>query len=390
MIIPAANRLSEVKEYYFATKLREIRKRNAQGENIINLGIGNPDLSPSESTIKALIQSAVEPANHGYQPYKGIPHLRKAYADWYMNSFGVELNPESEILPLMGSKEGIMHISMAFLNQGDQVLVPNPGYPTYTSVSDLLGAEIISYNLNEEGGWQPNFDQLEAMDLRRVKIMWVNYPHMPTGAPAKKETFEKLVAFGKKHQILICHDNPYSLVLNPYPMSLLGVEGAKDVVLELNSLSKSHNMAGWRMGMLAAAPAYVETVLRVKSNMDSGMFLPMQQAAVEALSNSYNWHSDRNTVYAERRELVYKILDQLDCAYNKEHVGMFVWARIPESIQSGKEYSDLLLNQARVFITPGFIFGSEGDKYIRISLCSPLKNLEEALARIQKMSVPQL
>jgi len=254
----------------------------------------------------------------------------------------------------------------------------------------LVGAEIIPYELSEKNDWQPNFEELEHLDLSKVKIMWVNYPHMPTGAPAKRETFERLVAFGRKHQILICHDNPYSLVLNPYPMSILGVEGAKDVVIELNSLSKSHNMAGWRMGVLTAAPEYVQTVLRVKSNMDSGMFLPMQLAAVEALQNSYGWHEERNHLYAERREIVYRILDQLDAVYNKEHVGMFVWAKVPSHVAGGKEYSDLLLNQARVFVTPGFIFESQGDQYIRISLCSSTKNLEEALSRISSLSVPQI
>jgi len=390
MIIPVAHRLDEVKEYYFATKLREIRSRNAQGENIINLGIGNPDLSPSEATIKALIQSVVEPGNHGYQAYKGIPQLREAYGEYYLNTYGVNLDAEAEILPLMGSKEGIMHISMAFLNPGDQVLVPNPGYPTYSSVAKLLGAERIPYHLNEASGWQPDFDHLESMDLSKVKIMWVNYPHMPTGAPASKETFLKLVEFGRRNHILICHDNPYSLILNPYPMSLLGVEGAREVVLELNSLSKSHNMAGWRMGMLAAAPEYIQTVMRVKSNMDSGMFLPMQQAAAQALQNTYQWHRDQNQTYACRRRLVYEMLDLLGCTYNTDHVGMFIWARIPDHISQGEWLSEYLLNQARVFVAPGFIFGSEGERYIRFSLCASQKSLEQALGRIASLSVPQI
>ncbi|MCI4667399.1 MAG: aminotransferase class I/II-fold pyridoxal phosphate-dependent enzyme [Bacteroidia bacterium] len=390
MIIPASNRLKEVKEYYFATKLREIRHRNAQGENIINLGIGNPDLPPPDSAIKALLQAAVEPGNHGYQAYKGIPQLRKAFSSWYFSSYGVGLDADNEILPLMGSKEGIMHISMAFLNPGDQVLIPNPGYPTYSSVSDLMGAESIPYELSAENDWQPDFDKLERMDLSGVKIMWVSYPHMPTGAPAKKETFEKLVAFGRKHKILICHDNPYSFILNPYPMSILSVAGAKEVVLELNSLSKSHHMAGWRLGVLSGAEDYINTVLRVKSNMDSGMFLPVQLAAANALENGYQWHKEQNEIYAKRRETVYQILDLLGCEYSREHVGMFVWARVPQAVSGGEEFSEWLLNGARVFAAPGFIFGSQGSHYIRFSLCASIKLLEEALMRIKRLSVPQI
>lgn len=382
MIIHPSDRLEHIREYYFAGKLRELRSRMAAGEDIINLGIGNPDLMPSEETIKSLIKHAVEPDNHGYQPYKGIPRLRQGFSLWYHNTYGVELDPETEILPLMGSKEGIMHISMAFLNPGDEVLIPNPGYPTYVSNTRLAGGIPVFYELNDANGWMPDFDALRAKDLSKVKIMWVNYPHMPTGTAGTKELFEKLVAFGKEQKILICHDNPYSLVLNPEPKSILAAEGAKEVVVELNSLSKSHNMAGWRVGMVAGRQDYIETILRVKSNMDSGMFLPLQEAAATALANSYEWHDERNQEFSVRRKIIEKLLDALGCFYRKDQVGMFVWAKIPAGEESGEAFSDKILNSCSVFLTPGFIFGSQGDQYIRASLCMPRNRLQEALTRI--------
>lgn len=382
MIISPANRLDHVQEYYFARKLRELRNRMAQGEDIINLGIGSPDLSPSDPTLKSLIQHAIEPSNHGYQPYKGIAPLREAFGDWYHRTYGVELDPEQEILPLMGSKEGIMHVSMAFLNPGDQVLVPNPGYPTYSSVAKLLGAEVLSYDLTEQTKWYPDFAALDNMDLSRVKMMWVNYPHMPTGTAGSQALFAQLIAFGKKHQILICHDNPYSMVLNPEPMSLLAVPGAKEVAIELNSLSKSHNMAGWRMGVVVGGVDYINTILQVKSNFDSGMFLPLQQAAVTALGNSGAWHHEQNETYRFRRRIAKRILEALGCTFDPNQVGMFVWARIPATEENSEAFSERILNETSIFITPGFIFGSQGEGYVRISLCTSKARLQESLTRI--------
>ncbi|MEM6804596.1 MAG: aminotransferase class I/II-fold pyridoxal phosphate-dependent enzyme [Bacteroidota bacterium] len=383
MIIPEANRLESVKEYYFSKKLREIRNRVAAGEDIINLGIGNPDMAPSDATLKTLVREAIEPAKHGYQPYKGTPQLRYAFANWYENTYRVQLNAESEILPLMGSKEGIMHISMAFLNPGDQVLVPNPGYPAYSSAARIAGAEILPYSLRAENNWYPDLEELEEQDLSKVKIMWINYPHMPTGSKASDELFERLIAFAQKHQILLCHDNPYSLVLNPDPKSILAYEGAKHVAIELNSLSKSHNMAGWRIGLVTGAEAYLQAILKVKSNMDSGMFLPLQEAAVSALANPYSWHGERNEEYQKRRLLAFDMLDELNCSYDKDQAGMFVWARIPNAEKSGEDFSEKILNGIHVFITPGFIFGDQGHRYIRISLCTPLNKLTLALNRIK-------
>ncbi len=385
MIISPAQRLADVKEYYFARKLREIRSRMASGEAIINLGIGNPDMMPSEETIKELISRAVEPGNHGYQPYKGIPQLRNGFAEWYLSTYGVKLDPEQEILPLMGSKEGIMHISMAFLNPGDEVLLPNPGYPTYSSISNLVGAGRRYYDLTGERGWLPDLEALAQTDLSRVKIMWINYPHMPTGALASKEQLQEMVDFAREHQILLCHDNPYSLVLNPNPQSILALEGASEVAIELNSLSKSHNMAGWRVGMVAGAPEYIETILKVKSNMDSGMFMPMQAAAAKALANSYQWHHERNEVYAERQLLAEKLLATLGCEFEPNQAGMFVWAKVPDTWAGGEELSEWLLNEASVFLAPGFIFGSNGEGYIRASLCAPTVQLEEAVERVEKL-----
>ena len=382
MIIEPAERLGSVQEYYFAQKLRELRERMDRGEDIINLGIGNPDLPPAEEAVKSLIAASVEPGNHGYQSYQGIPALRNGLANWYQNTYGVSLNPQSEILPLMGSKEGIMHISMAFLNPGDQVLIPNPGYPTYSSVTRLVQAEPLFYPLVEEKGWKPDLEALGQQDLSRVKLMWINYPHMPTGATATVEDFQALVDFARKHRILLCHDNPYSLILNPNPLSVFSAEGAKEVAVELNSLSKSHNMAGWRIGMVGGAKEYLDTILRVKSNMDSGMFMPLQEAAAAALASPYSWHRSRNDVYADRKQVALALLDELGCSYQPDQCGMFVWAKTPDA-RSGFIFSDQILNETHVFITPGGIFGSEGDPYIRISLCTPRHRLVQALERIQ-------
>jgi len=383
MITPA-DRISEVKEYYFSVKLKEIEKMRQAGIDVINLGIGNPDMPPAPEVLETLNRQASSPDNHGYQSYVGIPELRSAFAGWYKKYYNVSLNPGSEILPLIGSKEGIMHISMAFLNPGDGVLVPNPGYPTYSSVSKLVGAKIINYNLSENNGWLPDFEELEKQDLSSVKLMWINYPNMPTGANAAPGFFEKVIEFGKKHNILICNDNPYSFILNDKQRSILQVEGAKETALELNSLSKSHNMAGWRVGMVASSAEIISYILRVKSNMDSGMFKPLQLAAVKALELDSTWYESVNKQYLERRKLVWKIMDTLECSYDKNQTGMFVWAKISDKQKNGKELSDEILTKSHVFITPGFIFGDMGDKYIRISLCTNEKLLTEALNRIKK------
>ncbi len=380
--IKPANRLNNVSEYYFSTKLREIAEMNANGKNVLNLGIGNPDLPPSAETIRTLCNEAQKPNVHGYQSYVGIPELREGFAKWYKRWYNVELNPITEIQPLIGSKEGILHITLAFVNPGDSVLVPNPGYPTYQSVSRLAEANVISYDLVEENDWQPDFEALEKMDLSNVKLMWTNYPNMPTGTNATKELFEKLVAFGKKHGIVICNDNPYSFILNKNKMSILSVDGAKDICIELNSMSKSHNMAGWRMAMLASNAQFIKWVLNVKSNVDSGMYKPMMTAAAEALKNSDKWHDEMNKVYANRRELAYRIMDKLECKYDKNQVGMFIWAKIPNKWKDAGELADKILYENNVFITPGFIFGSNGERYLRISLCSPESMLEEALRRL--------
>ena len=384
--IKPANRLNTVSEYYFSKKLREIDEMNKDGKNVISLGIGKPDLPPSESTIKALNEESLKPDVHGYQSYIGIPELRKGFADWYQKWFGVDLNPANEIQPLFGSKEGILHISLAFLNPGDSVLVPNPGYPTYMSVSRLAEANVISYDLDENNGWQPDFEALEKLDLANVKLMWVNYPNMPTGAPATKELFDKLVAFGKKHSIVICNDNPYSFILNENRLSLLAAEGAKDICIELNSMSKSHNMSGWRMGLVASNPQFIEWILRVKSNIDSGMFRPMMVAAVEALKNTEEWHREKNIeVYAKRRVIAEKIMQQMGCTFDPKQVGMFLWGKIPDQYKDAGELADKVLYNAHVFVTPGFIFGDKGNRYVRLSLCATEKMLEESLERISKV-----
>ncbi len=384
-MIKPADRISEVKEYYFSVKLKEIDRMRKSGLDVLNLGIGNPDMPPSNEVIDELTWQASMENNHGYQSYIGIPELREAFSKWYAKYFDVNLDAGSEILPLIGSKEGIMHISMAFLNPGDSVLVPNPGYPTYSSVSKLVGANIVSYDLKEENNWLPDFDVLEKLDLSGVKLMWINYPNMPTGANADKDFFKRVIEFGKKNDILICNDNPYSFILNSNPQSILQVEGAKETALELNSLSKSHNMAGWRVGMVAASEEIINYILRVKSNMDSGMFKPLQLAAAKALSLDNDWYTQVNVEYLKRRILVWEIMDVLECRYDKEQTGMFIWARIPEKYESSAELSDEVLNKAHVFITPGFIFGSNGEKYIRISLCSNRGMLKEAMKRIRNM-----
>lgn len=380
-MIKAAKRLDSVQEYYFSKKLREVRALTAAGKPIINMGIGSPDLQPPANVLEAISNSLGDATAHKYQSYQGLPELRIAIANFYKNKFSVDSNPEDEILPLMGSKEGIMHISMAFLNQGDKVLIPNPGYPTYTSVTKLVGAEPLFYNLSDSTNWQPNFDELENEDLSDVKIMWINYPHMPTGTNASIETFEKLVAFGKKHNILIINDNPYSFILNDNPISILQVEGAKDIALELNSLSKTFNMAGWRVGMLLGNATYINEVLKVKSNMDSGMFYGIQKGAIEALKLSDNWFLEQNKVYEERRNLIWQLADKLDAVYNRNSTGLFVWAKIPEGKKS-EEVTDKILYENDIFITPGTIFGSQGEGYIRFSLCVTSKIIKEAISRI--------
>jgi LL-diaminopimelate aminotransferase len=378
-----AKRLEGIGEYYFSQKLREIEELNRQGKQIINLGIGSPDLPPHPDVIKTLQEEAAKPNTHAYQSYKGSPVLRKAFADWYHNRYAVELSAETEILPLIGSKEGIMHICMTYLDKKDEVLVPNPGYPTYRSAVKLAGGKCMEYELKEKHNYAPDFNKLEKKDLSKVKLMFVNYPQMPTGQLPTKELFEQLVAFGKKHDILIIHDNPYSFILNDNPVSLLSVDGAKDVVIELNSLSKSHNMAGWRVGVLCGAKERIEEVLRFKSNMDSGMFLPLQLAAAKALTLGKEWQDEVNSIYRERREKVFELLDTLNCIYSKDQAGMFVWARIPSQYKTGFELSDEVLYGANVFITPGGIFGTAGDKYIRVSLCAPVAKFEESLQRIR-------
>ena len=382
-IVPA-DRVNSVQEYYFSKKLKEVAEMNAAGKNVINLGIGSPDLPPSDETIEALCQHARNANEHGYQPYVGIPELREAFAGWYKKWYGVELNPKNEIQPLIGSKEGILHISLAFLNPGDGVLVPNPGYPTYSSVSNLVQARLIPYELKEELGWQPDFEELEKMDLSNVKLMWTNYPNMPTGANASVELYQKLVDFGRKHHIIICNDNPYSFILNKHPLSILSIEGAKDICIEMNSMSKAHNMPGWRMAMLASNAQFVLWVLKVKSNIDSGQFKPMQYAAVEALAAPQAWYDRMNEVYRSRRALAGEIMHTLGCTYDEKQVGMFLWGRIPESYSGSEELADKVLYGANVFLTPGFIFGSKGNRFIRISLCCNQDMLAEALRRIKE------
>jgi len=387
MKVKPADRTNSVQEYYFSRKLRQIDEMRSAGADIINLGIGSPDQPPSDNTIRRLADEACKPAVHGYQGYNGSPVLRKAFADWYLKYFRVKLDPSTEILPLMGSKEGIMHISMAFVNPGDEVLVPNPGYPTYSSVTNLVGGKIRSYDLDEKSGWFPNINALEKEDLRNVKLMWTNYPHMPTGTKGSPALFRQLVSFSRDHNILVCNDNPYSFILNNEYLSLLSVDGAMETTLELNSLSKSHNMAGWRIGMVAGNSDYIKNILKVKSNMDSGMFLPLQLAAAEALGNPESWYDTVNKVYKERRKTAESIMELLRCKFSREQTGLFVWGRLPDETVSCEEFVEEILNKAHVFITPGFIFGSMGERYIRISLCADNERLKEARERIANQSL---
>ncbi|MDP3397619.1 MAG: aminotransferase class I/II-fold pyridoxal phosphate-dependent enzyme [Bacteroidales bacterium] len=381
-IEPAA-RTTLVNEYYFSSKLREVAELRAQGRDIINLGIGSPDLAPSEVTLSTLCGDSARSGVHGYQSYTGIEPLRRAFADWYKRYFNVTLNPDNEILPLIGSKEGIMHISMAFLNPGDKVLVPDPGYPAYRSASLLAGGEVESYNLKRANNWYPDFEELAGRDLSKVKIMWINYPHMPTGQPANIKVYERLVQLAHDNNFLICSDNPYSFILNNNHKSILSVDGAKDVAIELNSLSKSHNMPGWRVGMVAGKNEYISAILKVKSNMDSGMFYPLQTAAAVALSADNDWYEKLNTVYSGRRKKAEQMMDILGCNYDKSQTGLFLWGEIPDNIETGEEMCDKLLYEKSIFITPGSVFGKEGKRYIRISLCTDEKIFDIGLSRIK-------
>jgi LL-diaminopimelate aminotransferase len=380
-MITTAKRLDVVEEYYFSSKLREVRQLQSEGKPIINMGIGSPDLNPSKAVVEAVVSAMQDENAHQYQSYQGLPELRKGMADFYQDNYGVALNPVNEILPLMGSKEGIMHISLAFLNEGDHVLIPNPGYPTYTSVTNLVGAVPVYYDLKEDNNWEPDFEALEKLELEKVKIMWLGYPHMPTGARGSLELFEKLVAFAKRHNILLINDNPYSFVLNDKPMSLLQVEGAKDVALELNSLSKTFNMAGWRVGMVLGNAATIDAVLKVKSNMDSGMFYGIQKGAVAALNCDKSWFEEQNVIYRRRRELTNKLAEKLGCKVYAEGVGLFVWAKLPEGIASAEDFIDQILYEKHIFITPGTIFGSNGEGYIRFALCVKEEKIQEAIER---------
>jgi LL-diaminopimelate aminotransferase len=383
-MIKTANRIVNVQEYYFSRKLAEVRSLDNPELPVINLGIGSPDLAPSGVTLEALIQSARNPANHGYQNYKGIPLLRKGIAGFYERTYGVVLDPESMILPLMGSKEGIMHIAMAFVNEGDEILIPDPGYPTYASVATLVGAKVRTYELQESLDWGVDIAALRQQDLSRVKIMWVNFPHMPTGRVVSQQEMQDLVDLARENQFLIVNDNPYSLILNETPLSILSVKGAEDVALELNSLSKSHNMAGWRIGWVAGSKDYVDAVLRVKSNMDSGMFLGLQHAAVEALKSDQDWVEELNTVYRGRRVVARHLLDELGCTYSKQQSGLFVWAKAPQHVGDVEKWIDEILYGTNVFITPGFIFGDAGRRHVRISLCASIEKMGEALGRVQQ------
>ena len=384
-IIPA-QRVTEVQEYYFSKKLKEVAQLNAQGADIISLGIGGPDRPPHKDVIDTLCAEAQVESNHSYQPYVGIPQLRQAFARWYNRWYGVELDANTEIQPLIGSKEGILHVSLAFLNPGDGVLVPNPGYPTYSSVSRLAQAEIFNYDLTEENGWYPDFEALEKLPLERIKLMWINYPHMPTGTPATFDLYQKIIDFGRRHNIVIVNDNPYSFILNDKPMSILQIEGAKDIAIEMNSMSKSHNMAGWRVGMLASNPTFINWILKVKSNIDSGQFKPVMLAAVKALEADKDWYTTLNNLYRSRRNVAEEIMTELGCTFNPSQRGLFLWGRIPDSIASSETLADKVLYDARVFITPGFIFGSNGDRYIRVSLCATEENMRRALNRIREMN----
>lgn len=382
--IKPASRLDAVQEYYFSRKLKEVARLNAEGQDIISLAIGSPDQPPSPQTIDKLCEVAHDPSAHGYQPTMGTMELRKAMADFYHRWYGVEVDAASEVQPLIGSKEGILHITLAFVNPGDEVLVPNPGYPTYTSLSKILGAKVVNYNLDEDNGWQPDFEELERRDLSRVKLMWTNYPNMPTGGDARMETYRKLVDFARRYDIVVVNDNPYSFILNEHPLSLLQVEGAKDCCIELNSMSKGYNMPGWRVGMCVSNPQFISWILKIKSNIDSGTFRGLQLAAAEALTtNTEEWHREYNiNVYRRRREIAERIMQALGCTYDDGQVGMFLWGKIADKYANAEQLTERVLHEARVFITPGFIFGSNGERYVRISLCAQDDKMQEALRRI--------
>ena len=385
--IQPADRLQQVSEYYFSRKLKEVARLNAQGLDIISLAIGSPDMPPSPQTIEKLCEVAHDPNAHGYQPTMGTPELRQAMSDFYQRWYGVTLDPQTEIQPLIGSKEGILHTTLAFVNPGEQVLVPNPGYPTYTSLSKILGAEVVNYDLREDDGWQPDFTQLEQMDLSRVRLMWTNYPNMPTGGAARRETYERLVRFAQDHGIVVVNDNPYSFILNDKPLSLLQVDGAKECCIEFNSMSKSHNMPGWRVGLCASNAQFIQRILKIKRNIDSGTFRGIQLAAAEAYHNSADWHREANiTTYSRRRQYAEDIMRTLECEFDPTQVGMFLWGKIPAHYENAEELTERVLHEARVFITPGFIFGSNGQRYIRISLCAKDEKMRTALDRIRKMT----
>ena len=386
--IKPASRLDAVQEYYFSRKLKEVARLNAEGQDIISLAIGSPDQPPSSQTIDKLCEVAHDPSAHGYQPTMGTMELRNAMADFYHRWYGVEVDAASEVQPLIGSKEGILHITLAFVNPGDEVLVPNPGYPTYTSLSKILGAKVVNYNLDEDNGWQPDFEELEHRDLSRVKLMWTNYPNMPTGGDARMETYRKLVDFARRHDIVVVNDNPYSFILNEHPLSLLQVEGAKDCCIELNSMSKGYNMPGWRVGMCVSNPQFISWILKIKSNIDSGTFRGLQIAAAEALTtNTEEWHREYNiNVYRRRREIAERIMQALGCTYDDSQVGMFLWGKIADKYANAEQLTERVLHEARVFITPGFIFGSNGERYVRISLCAQDDKMQEALRRIDGLA----
>ena len=382
-----ATRLSNVQEYYFSRKLKEVARLNAEGRDIISLAIGSPDMPPSQRTVERLCEVASQPEAHGYQPTMGTPELRQAMADFYARWYGVDVDAQTEVLPLIGSKEGILHVTLAFVNPGEEVLVPNPGYPTYTSLSKILGAKVVSYDLREDNAWQPDFDELESMDLSNVKLMWTNYPNMPTGGNAQRETYERLVDFALRHNIVVVNDNPYSFILNEHPMSIMQVEGARECCIEFNSMSKSHNMPGWRVGMCIANPTFTSWILKIKSNVDSGTFRGIQLAAAAALTeNTPEWHREANiTTYRRRRDKAERMMTTLGCTYDPQQVGMFLWGRIPEAYDGCEQLTERVLNEARVFITPGFIFGSNGNRYVRISLCAKDEKMDEALERMRRI-----
>ena len=382
-----ATRLSNVQEYYFSRKLKEVARLNAEGRDIISLAIGSPDMPPSQRTVERLCEVASQPEAHGYQPTMGTPELRQAMADFYARWYGVDVDAQTEVLPLIGSKEGILHVTLAFVNPGEEVLVPNPGYPTYTSLSKILGAKVVSYDLREDNAWQPDFDELESMDLSNVKLMWTNYPNMPTGGNAQRETYERLVDFALRHNIVVVNDNPYSFILNEHPMSIMQVEGARECCIEFNSMSKSHNMPGWRVGMCIANPTFTSWILKIKSNVDSGTFRGIQLAAAAALTeNTPEWHREANiTTYRRRRDKAERMMTTLGCTYDPQQVGMFLWGRIPDAYDGCEQLTERVLNEARVFITPGFIFGSNGNRYVRISLCAKDENMDEALERMRRI-----